>query len=785
MVDGNVIESFIDAIKTEPVEKTNAYSAVVSRIDNEGVVWVNISGSEKETPTEAVASEVKRGDAVTVEWRNNKLYIAGNTSNPSAGVIRVDAVERAAGIANQAAQSAVADASIAKEAADSAIETANSVEGIATRAEGYATEAKKSADTAFTNLAQVQSVLEVAEWIATHGTYVKAATWNPNATYYTVTATQVAEPSDSDKDSQGVLIYYELNNGIYVRTTDTQVDAQKTYYRVIGIPVAGAKAEDMAQYYTLAVTDAMANYIKSHLALTDDGLYVMADGSKWKVKVSDDGVYILDSNNQSANQMTGNGNIIGYENETHAEVDYHSMKLIDKETFTYFHISDLREWKTLGENMAFVSTIYQRTIGRKISPDVALVDAYIYTSSPIDSLIYVKLNGEDVTSDERVQLWKDIYGTWYVRFSWFDIKDGDELEIAYYSESTKAKAYTFGLRGDSGSIGFMSVAEGDEIVASGMMSHAEGYKTIAYGYASHAEGYETTAYAEHSHAEGYKTEANGSASHAEGRETAANKAYSHAEGYLCVAGGQSLLGIEGTYSHAQNLGTLASKMAQTAIGSYNIEDEATETTHPSGEDWYGQYALIIGNGTDDNNRSNACTVDWDGNVEASGDVTDGNGNVLSNMVAKSILLDFCHPVGSYYYTDDADFDPNDSWGGTWSLLGEGQVLLSGSASGSYRVGTQYGDNTASLEIANMPAHNHNSRSLIGTVTAQSWNNATPSGIVSSEYTNFNLKSAGSGTQFGTHNQKINATHTHDTQGSGTAFSIMQKSTAVYIWHRNA
>lgn len=279
-MEQGIIEQFVNAIKQEPDDKKTTYSAIVSRIDEEGVIWVYVAGADKDTPTAQTGVEVKKGDNVTVEWRNNKLYIAGNYSNPAAGMDRVVNVEMAAQAANQAAQNAVADAGRAKEAAESV--------------EGIAKSAKTAADTAFTNLSQVQSVLEVAHWIATHGTYVKATVFNPNATYYTLTATQVASPSDDDKDSEGVLIYYELDNGIYVRTTDTSVQSGKTYYNVTGTPVAQPSAEHIADYYTLNVTDAMADYIKSHLALTDDGLYVMKDGSKWKVLVKDDGVDIID-----------------------------------------------------------------------------------------------------------------------------------------------------------------------------------------------------------------------------------------------------------------------------------------------------------------------------------------------------------------------------------------------------------------------------------------------------------------------------------------------------------
>lgn len=81
----DVVKEFIEAIKEPPQDNTRAYSAIVSRIDDEGTVWVHLAGSEKETPTALVASEVERGDVVNVEWRNNRLYVANNVSNPAAG----------------------------------------------------------------------------------------------------------------------------------------------------------------------------------------------------------------------------------------------------------------------------------------------------------------------------------------------------------------------------------------------------------------------------------------------------------------------------------------------------------------------------------------------------------------------------------------------------------------------------------------------------------------------------------------------------------------------------
>lgn len=47
----------------------------------------------------------------------------------------------------------------------------------------------------------------------------------------------------------------------------------------------------------------------------------------------------------------------------------------------------------------------------------------------------------------------------------------------------------------------------------------------------------------------------------------------------------------------------------------------------------GNYALVVGNGTNDTNRSNAFTVDWNGNLVVAGDVTNGSGQKLSDLGA--------------------------------------------------------------------------------------------------------------------------------------------------------
>lgn len=145
--------------------------------------------------------------------------------------------------------------------------------------------------------------------------------------------------------------------------------------------------------------------------------------------------------------------------------------------------------------------------------------------------------------------------------------------------------------------GSESLAQGYEVQTIGGYSHAEGRKTVAYGDFSHAEGYETIADGMYSHTEGFKTSALGEFSHAEGYETHADANYAHAEGRFTYA---MEIG-----SHAEGLGTIARSRHQLVIGKYNIEDDMDK------------YAFIIGNGTDDDHRSNALAIKWDGTIVTS------------------------------------------------------------------------------------------------------------------------------------------------------------------------
>jgi hypothetical protein len=108
---------------------------------------------------------------------------------------------------------------------------------------------------------------------------------------------------------------------------------------------------------------------------------------------------------------------------------------------------------------------------------------------------------------------------------------------------------------------------GNQTITGSLIQGLEG--NIATGENSHAEGSITKAIGNYSHAEGDNTQAKGDYSHAEGQETIASGSYSHAEGYQTIA--------LANHQHVQ--------------GQFNAVSSVPA-------------AFIVGNGTDDGNRSN-------------------------------------------------------------------------------------------------------------------------------------------------------------------------------------
>lgn len=145
--------------------------------------------------------------------------------------------------------------------------------------------------------------------------------------------------------------------------------------------------------------------------------------------------------------------------------------------------------------------------------------------------------------------------------------------------------------------------------------------------------------------EGYANTASGNISHAEGNGNTASGDYSHAEGRLTEASGD--------YSHAQNFKTIAKGTAQTALGAWNVEDNSDT------------YLLIVGNGQSDDDRSNALTVKWNGDVNAAGDITDGSGHTLSDALTSETDPVFSASVAAGITSEDIS-----TWNGKSDFSGD-------------------------------------------------------------------------------------------------------------------
>ncbi len=55
-------------------------------------------------------------------------------------------------------------------------------------------------------------------------------------------------------------------------------------------------------------------------------------------------------------------------------------------------------------------------------------------------------------------------------------------------------------------------------------------------------------------------------------------------------------------------------------------------------------------------------------------ITDGTAIFKVRNKREQALIDLIYPVGTIYTTEDADFNPNTAWGGTWVKTAQGRLL---------------------------------------------------------------------------------------------------------------
>lgn len=142
--------------------------------------------------------------------------------------------------------------------------------------------------------------------------------------------------------------------------------------------------------------------------------------------------------------------------------------------------------------------------------------------------------------------------------------------------------------------GATSFSIGSQTLTNGAISVALGYKTVTNGNYAVAMGGETSANNYYAIAMGNKTIANGHSSTAMGINTTAEASYSTAMGNNSIS--------QGDISTAMGFFTTAQAYASVVLGRYNLISGTTNM-------WVDDDPLfVIGNGSDNNIRSNAMTV---------------------------------------------------------------------------------------------------------------------------------------------------------------------------------
>ena len=364
--------------------------------------------------------------------------------------------------------------------------------------------------------------------------------------------------------SQDIRIYASNNNGTQGSTAISGTfDVTKAELERGNKPTDWTSAPEDVDGDIDAAAKTATNYIIYENAT--DGIKVTYNGTNAATQITSSGVNIINSDNVNVASF-GTIARLGESDMTRAEIDYHSMQLINKEGTTYFHVSDLRGsdgTATIRESFIADGNTEYFTVSAYVSQEVSATEN----------------SGTSTTITNSGKSYRFRPAP----------PEGAKVTIRYKTTDEIARAFTFGTRKYSSNVGMCSVSLGMDCTAGANYSYAEGYQTVASGMYAHSEGYYTEASGDEAHAEGSRTTASHTSTHAEGGATSATKPYAHsegkstrasaqaahAEGMVCTASG---LGshAEGYYCTASNQGAHAEGY-QTTSSEYSSHSEGYNT----------------------------------------------------------------------------------------------------------------------------------------------------------------------------------------------------------------
>ena len=349
-----------DAKTSSPYDTT----AKVVRVEDD-TLWVHIPGGVDETPIKKTIN-ASAGDAVQVRISNGSAWITGNVTAPPTDDSQANKAYGAAQTANITAIEAETKAQTAANAAESAVNSANAASEAAQEAQGSALSAAQSANNALKGLSTVESVVDVVNWFKDHKTPTTDTTVNPNKTYYS---------------------YDAITHSLSIVTPEgTENPYQQNWYEL---------------------TEAIQEYVTTHVAVDTAGLYIIGVTNDWKVLIAsgDDqtnypaGIYLIDPSGNAVS-VFGTSIRLGNENDLHVTVD--------NDSFNFYNSNDLTGVIKAPNEVRFFGPVADNKI-EVVGSNQELTTIYTFTSGESslstktipyenDLNIYVYYNGVNITS---------------------------------------------------------------------------------------------------------------------------------------------------------------------------------------------------------------------------------------------------------------------------------------------------------------------------------------------------------------------------------------------------
>lgn len=604
-----------DAIQNVDSTKPESYDAPaeVLRIENQ-TAWVHIDGGVAETPVKLTIN-AKVGDTVQVRVTNGHAFIIGNVTAPPTDDSKAEeAIDYAriannaaneavtsAHKANEAAQNAQADAARASSAASTAETNAQTAITNAGLAQTAADSAQASANNALLGLSQVESVVDTLNWLTEHSKVTEDTTPDPDKNYY---------------------IKNQDNTFTLVTDTTGKNPAQEGWYEM---------------------DDAISNYVASHLALTDEGLYILSDSNGYKYLIKSNGAYILDENNNVLSSYTAEGIRIGRTSVGQTLVDADGIEFISPQNIKVGEISSsgttvVSEVRPENKDVSILDNIPEGTVSHEYlltEETFNLSDIYISANYSL----YAGINISNIAAS-RSKFGNRIYR--FVKSDGTPLDDTCFLSGVLTSLNTNTSdEYSYDIYvykfSQSSYVDFGTI----KVYANFELSSSKTLKISLYLDLSQVDWsayriiqhfgcyYNCSIWHQYYINDGYAPE------YLFGKKISNNPAGAYgfqagedvyAQGANSVAIGK---GVE-TYSGSGIVGA-----TDIALGYFNDFNSIIQRA-----------LFVLGNGTDANNRSNAFIVYYNGDVKSSGEITDGTNNVLSEKLDASLLADYVIEQGT-------------------------------------------------------------------------------------------------------------------------------------------